>query len=113
MAAIVPAAINSPSLCVVAVTGAASGLGHALTARLASSPHVRKVIAIDAQRGDIAGVTWRVADVRDPALAGRLAGVDVVVHADEAEMFAALDAVTALLAITALKSMRKQHFAVS
>jgi nucleoside-diphosphate-sugar epimerase len=27
-------------------------------------------------------VTWRVADVRDPALAGRLAGVDVVVHAD-------------------------------
>jgi nucleoside-diphosphate-sugar epimerase len=67
---------------VVAVTGAASGLGHALTARLASSQHVRKVIAIDAQRGDIAGVTWRVADVRDPALAGRLAGVDVVVHAD-------------------------------
>ena len=40
------------------------------------------MIAIDAQRGDIAGVTWRVADVRDPALAGRLAGVDVVVHAD-------------------------------
>jgi nucleoside-diphosphate-sugar epimerase len=67
---------------VVAVTGAASGLGHALTARLASSQHVKKVIAIDAQRGDIAGVTWRVADVRDPALAGRLAGVDVVVHAD-------------------------------
>ena len=29
------------------------------------------------------GVTWRVADVRDPALAGRLAGADVVVqHAD-------------------------------
>jgi nucleoside-diphosphate-sugar epimerase len=27
-------------------------------------------------------VTWRVADVRDPALAARLAGVDVVVHAD-------------------------------
>lgn len=67
---------------VVAVTGAASGLGHALTARLAASSHVRKVIAIDAQRGDVAGVTWRVADVRDPALAGRLAGVDVLVHAD-------------------------------
>ena len=67
---------------VVAVTGAASGIGPALTARLAASRHVRKVIAIDAQRGDIAGVTWRVADVRDPALAGRLAGVDVVVHAD-------------------------------
>jgi nucleoside-diphosphate-sugar epimerase len=67
---------------VVAVTGAASGIGHALTARLASSQHIKKVIAIDGQRGDIAGVTWRVADVRDPALAGRLTGVDVVVHAD-------------------------------
>ncbi len=67
---------------VVAVTGAAGGIGHALTVRLASSPHVKKVVAIDARRGDIAGVTWRVADVRDPALAGRLAGVDVVVHAD-------------------------------
>ncbi len=40
------------------------------------------MIAIDAERGDIAGVTWRVADVRDPALAGQLTGVDVVVHAD-------------------------------
>src|SRR6201994_2269765 len=67
---------------VVAVTGAARGIGHALTVRLAASPGVRKVIAIDSDRGDIAGVTWRVADVRDPALAGRLAGADVVVHAD-------------------------------
>ena len=67
---------------VVAVTGAAGGIGYALTVRLAASPTVKKVIAIDARRGDIAGVTWRVADVRDPALAGRLAGVDVVVHAD-------------------------------
>ena len=67
---------------VVAVTGAADGIGYALTVRLASSPNVRRVIAIDGRRGDIAGVTWRVADVRDPALAGRLAGVDVVVHAD-------------------------------
>jgi nucleoside-diphosphate-sugar epimerase len=67
---------------VVAVTGAARGIGRALTVRLAASPDVKKVIAIDGQRGDIAGVTWRVADVRDPALAGRLTGVDVVVHAD-------------------------------
>ncbi len=67
---------------VVAVTGAARGIGRALTVRLAASPDVRKVIAIDSDRGDIAGVTWRVADVRDPALAGRLAGADVVVHAD-------------------------------
>ena len=67
---------------VVAVTGAARGIGHALTVRLAASPDVRKVIAIDSDRGDITGVTWRVADVRNPALAGRLTGVDIVVHAD-------------------------------
>ena len=67
---------------VVAVTGAAGGIGHALTARLASSRHVKRVIAIDEERGDIEGVTWRVADIRDPALGGKLAGVDVVVHAD-------------------------------
>ncbi len=67
---------------VVAVTGAARGIGRALTVRLAASPDVKKVIAIDGHRGDIAGVTWRVADVRDPALAGRLSGVDIVVHAD-------------------------------
>ncbi|MGH3259366.1 MAG: NAD-dependent epimerase/dehydratase family protein [Streptosporangiaceae bacterium] len=67
---------------VVAVTGAAGGIGHALTARLASSRHVKRVIAIDGERGDIEGVTWRVADIRDPALAGKLTGVDVVVHAD-------------------------------
>ncbi|HEY6294169.1 MAG TPA: NAD-dependent epimerase/dehydratase family protein [Streptosporangiaceae bacterium] len=67
---------------VVAVTGAAGGIGHALTARLASSRHVKRVIAIDEERGDIEGVTWRVADIRDPALAGKLTGVDVVVHAD-------------------------------
>jgi len=67
---------------VVAVTGAARGLGHALTVRLAASVRVRKVVAIDDHRGDASGVTWRVVDVRDPALAGRLAGVDVVVHTD-------------------------------
>jgi len=67
---------------VVAVTGAAHGIGHALAVRLASSPNVKRVIAIDGRRGDIAGVTWRVADVRDPALASKLTGVDVIVHAD-------------------------------
>jgi nucleoside-diphosphate-sugar epimerase len=40
------------------------------------------VVAIDDHRGDATGVTWRVADVRDPTLAARLDGVDVVVHAD-------------------------------
>jgi nucleoside-diphosphate-sugar epimerase len=39
-------------------------------------------VAIDDHRGDIPGVTWRVADVRDPALASRLDGVDVLVHTD-------------------------------
>jgi nucleoside-diphosphate-sugar epimerase len=66
----------------VAVTGAARGLGHALTARLAGSERVSKVIAIDEHRGDVAGVIWRLADVRDPALAARLADVDVLVHTD-------------------------------
>ena len=66
----------------VGITGAARGLGHSLAVRLASSPAVRQVIAIDDHRGDVVGVTWRLADVRDPALAGRLSGVDVLVHTD-------------------------------
>ncbi|HLI40289.1 MAG TPA: NAD-dependent epimerase/dehydratase family protein [Streptosporangiaceae bacterium] len=67
---------------VVAVTGAAGGIGQAIAAGLAASRQVKRVIAIDGRRGELAGVTWRVADVRDPALAGRLGGVDIVVHAD-------------------------------
>jgi nucleoside-diphosphate-sugar epimerase len=67
---------------VVAVTGAARGLGAALTARLAASDRVGRVVAIDDHRGEVTGVTWRVVDVRDPALAGRMTGVDVVVHTD-------------------------------
>ncbi len=67
---------------VIAVTGAASGLGLALTARLATSPLAGRVVAIDDHRGDVSGVTWRIVDIRDPALAGRLSGVDVVVHTD-------------------------------
>ncbi len=66
----------------VAITGAARGLGHALAVRLAASSTARRVIAIDDHRGDVVGVTWRLADVRDPALAGRLTGVDVLVHTD-------------------------------
>ncbi len=64
----------------IAVTGAASGVGRALAERLAGSVEVKKVVAIDERRGDLAGVTWRVLDVRDPVLADRLSGVDVVVH---------------------------------
>ncbi len=67
---------------VVAITGAAHGLGLALTTKLAASALVGRVVAIDDTRGDVRGVTWRIVDVRDPALAGRLAGVDVIVHTD-------------------------------
>ena len=65
---------------VVAVTGAASGVGALLAARLAGSSAVKRVLAIDERRGEVTGVQWRVLDVRDPAVAERLAGVDVVVH---------------------------------
>jgi nucleoside-diphosphate-sugar epimerase len=71
-----------PARPVVAVTGAARGLGQALVSRLATSDRIGRVIAIDDHRGEATGVTWRVVDVRDPVLAGRLAGVDVVVHTD-------------------------------
>ncbi|MGI9007717.1 MAG: NAD-dependent epimerase/dehydratase family protein [Streptosporangiaceae bacterium] len=66
----------------VAVTGAAHDLGLAVTARLAQSDRFSRVIAIDDRRGDLTGVIWRVVDIRDPALAGRLAGIDVIVHTD-------------------------------
>ncbi|HTU73485.1 MAG TPA: NAD-dependent epimerase/dehydratase family protein [Trebonia sp.] len=67
---------------VVAVTGAAGDVGHAVVTQLAQSEAVERVVAIDDHRGDATGVTWRLADVRDPTLAARLDGVDVVVHAD-------------------------------
>ncbi len=67
---------------VVAVTGAAHDLGLALTARLAQSERFSRVIAIDDQRGELTGVVWRMVDIRDPMLAGRLEGIDVIVHAD-------------------------------
>ncbi|WP_406092344.1 NAD-dependent epimerase/dehydratase family protein [Kitasatospora purpeofusca] len=64
----------------VAVTGAAGVLGERVAARLVASPGVRKVLAVDDRRGEVPGVQWRVLDVRDPAVAERLTGVDVVVH---------------------------------
>jgi nucleoside-diphosphate-sugar epimerase len=67
---------------VVAVTGAAHDLGFALTARLAQSDLFSRVIAIDDHRGELTGVVWRMVDVRDPMLASRLAGIDVIVHTD-------------------------------
>nr|WP_253794688.1 NAD-dependent epimerase/dehydratase family protein [Kitasatospora paracochleata] len=81
-----PAAAGSPSPAyggkplAVAVTGAAGVLGERVAARLVASEHIRKVLAVDDRRGEVPGVQWRVLDVRDPAVAERLAGVDVVVH---------------------------------
>jgi nucleoside-diphosphate-sugar epimerase len=72
----------SRDLPVVAVTGAAHDLGLALTARLAQSDRFSRVVAIDDRRGDLTGVIWRVVNIRDPALAGRLSGIDVIVHTD-------------------------------
>jgi len=68
---------------VVAVTGAASGVGRLLVERLLTGEGSRKIsriIGIDSRRGDIPGVSWHVADVCDPRLATLLAGVDVLVH---------------------------------
>ncbi len=65
---------------VVAITGAASGVGQALALRLVASDRIRKIVAIDERRGEVPGATWRVLDVRDPAIADKLRGADVVVH---------------------------------
>lgn len=65
---------------VVAVTGAADGVGRAVAVQLAASSAIKRVVGFDERRGDVEGVTWRVVDVRDPALAGRLGGIDVLVH---------------------------------
>ncbi|WP_340558173.1 SDR family oxidoreductase [Streptomyces sp. GSL17-111] len=83
----VRAARNGAAGPVVAVTGAAHGVGALLTARLAASPAVRQVVGLDEERGETEGVQWHTLDVRDPALAERLRSgddggepVDVVVH---------------------------------
>ncbi|MDQ1701429.1 MAG: hypothetical protein QOF57_681 [Frankiaceae bacterium] len=63
----------------VAVSGAGGGLGAAVLAALGDAD-LRKLVAIDERRGDSALATWRVADVRDPAFAAKLTGVDVLIH---------------------------------
>ncbi|NJP96875.1 NAD-dependent epimerase/dehydratase family protein [Nonomuraea sp. FMUSA5-5] len=65
---------------VVAVTGAASGLGREVLAKLVTSADFRRVVAIDEERGDVQEATWRVIDVRDPLLANRISDIDVLVH---------------------------------
>lgn len=72
-----PSAARGP---VVAVTGAASGVGDLLTRRLVASEEIKQVVAIDERRGDVAEARWHILDVRDPAIAEKLRGADVVVH---------------------------------
>ena len=55
-------------------TGAATGVGHALATALVAHPDVRKVVAFDDHRGDVPDATWRVLDIREPALVQRLTG---------------------------------------
>ncbi|HET7310510.1 MAG TPA: NAD-dependent epimerase/dehydratase family protein [Mycobacteriales bacterium] len=64
----------------VAVTGAAGELGRRLLERLAQGEDPPRLIGIDTHRGGTPDVTWRLADVRDPALASRLKGVGTLVH---------------------------------
>ncbi|MDX6214585.1 MAG: hypothetical protein QOG99_169, partial [Frankiales bacterium] len=65
---------------VVAVTGAAGGLGRALMERLAGRDDLAGLVGLDLAPGRIDGVVWRIADVRDPQLAARLVGATTVVH---------------------------------
>jgi nucleoside-diphosphate-sugar epimerase len=64
----------------IGVTGTAGIIGGALIERLSHHDAPFKLVALDTVRRHAPGVTWRVADVRDPALATRLAGIDVLVH---------------------------------
>ena len=65
---------------VVAVTGAAAGLGRALVERLADRDDLDCLVGVDTTAARVDGVVWRQADVRDPLLASRLAGVTTLVH---------------------------------
>lgn len=65
---------------VVAVTGAADGLGRALLERLAGRADLAGLVGLDAAPGRLDGVVWRVADVQDPLLATSLTGATTVVH---------------------------------
>ncbi len=65
---------------VVAVTGAATGLGLALVERLAGCADLDGLIGVDTAFARVDGVVWRTADVRDPLLATRLTGATTIVH---------------------------------
>jgi nucleoside-diphosphate-sugar epimerase len=65
----------------VAVTGAQSSVGASVVAQLAARLEVRRVVALDRERGADDTAEWALVDVTDPAIVRRFAGCDVVVHA--------------------------------
>jgi UDP-glucose 4-epimerase len=69
---------------VVLVTGVAGDLGRRFAAQLSRSPEVERVIGIDVvpPRGDLAGVDFVRADIRNPVIAKVIVRerVDTVVH---------------------------------
>jgi nucleoside-diphosphate-sugar epimerase len=73
---------------VVAVTGAATGLGAAVVAQLRRLPRVGRVVGVDAtiaaepagDEGTVAELTWHALDPVDPRLTTAFDGVDAVVH---------------------------------
>ncbi len=68
------------SLLTVAVTGAASPLGEAMTSALVAADGVGRVIAVDERRGRADAVTWRLGDVTSPGVADQLRGANAVIH---------------------------------
>ena len=72
---------------VVAVTGAGSGAGAAVLARLAESPRLARVVGVDTAvaAGPVraaggAELSWYESDVVDPRITGAFAGATAVVH---------------------------------
>lgn len=68
---------------VIAVTGAAGGLGQALLERLAALEDAPRLLGLDDLPGlDLPGVEWRPADPGGPLATDRFEGASVVVHLD-------------------------------
>jgi nucleoside-diphosphate-sugar epimerase len=66
----------------VLVTGSSAHLARALLPRLLADPRIRQVTGVDLRPGDFSHPNFTPVqlDVRDPALAAHLAGIDALVH---------------------------------
>lgn len=66
----------------IVVTGATGNVGTSVVAELVRRPEVTEVVGLARRQPeeDLAGVTWREADVRDADLVAAFAGADAVVH---------------------------------